>query len=597
MRGRMWMWGALLVMLAACDDASSGSAGSADADGGVGGAGGLGGAGGEGGWGGDDRGRPLADAGGGGWGGQGGQGGQGGEGGAGGGWDGWGGEGGDGGQGGEGGGGGSPGGNTNINLGGAQDFGYFRRLLNEGRVPTLDDFDAQGFFAEHHTPLPTPDCGERVCLQAMLGVMGNLINGNNCTLLQLGLNSPLVARPDQRPPLNLVVVVDVSGSMSADGKIDFVRQGLSQMVNELNDDDQLALVAYSTAAELRAPLQPLRGRRNELQRLIVDLRPGGSTNIYAGLEEGYREALRHYDSGRQNRLIMLSDGQATAGRTDDASILELSRLYNSEGVGLTTVGLGTDFNLRLMRGLAEQGDGNFYFVEHAAAVEEVFTEELSYFTVPVAFDLELTMREGSDYRYLRAYGSSLWEDTAEGGRLQVPSVFLAHRVRHDDVGPGNGRRGGGSALLVELMPDVAEQREPGESRVATVDVRFREPGTDRIVEQTVHVTYPELAGVLRPAGFFDNPIVTKSFVMLNIYVALEMSVEAFHRGNPEFAVGLLQRLIAAVADYEDSANGGEGDVDMQLDIELMQQLINVMLAQGATEPEEPDIPEDPWPAD
>jgi hypothetical protein len=121
---------------------------------------------------------------------------------------------------------GSSGGNTNVSLGGAQDFGFYRSQLAAGIIPALGDYDAAGFFAEHHTALPEPDCGERVCLQAMLGVLGNLMNGQNCTMLQLGLNSPIAADASERPPLNLAVVVDVSGSMNTDGKIDFVRAGL-----------------------------------------------------------------------------------------------------------------------------------------------------------------------------------------------------------------------------------------------------------------------------------------------------------------------------------------------------------------------------------
>ncbi|MCA9546403.1 MAG: VWA domain-containing protein, partial [Myxococcales bacterium] len=417
---------------------------------------------------------------------------------------------------------------------------------------------------------------------------------------QIGLNSPLVAHPGNRPPLNLVVVVDTSGSMRDAGKIDFVRSGLRQMVNELRDGDQLALVTYSNEATVVQGLAPIEGRRNGIQQLIDGLRANGGTNLHDGLEVGYREALAHYDSGRQNRLILLSDGQPTQGNTSTADILDLSRAYNSEGVGLTAVGLGVDFNYPLMRGLAEQGDGNFYFVEDAAAVTEVFTEELAYFTVPVAFDVQLQMRAGSDYEYVRAYGSRMWTDHAEGlgGDIDVPSVFLAHRVSHDDVGEGGTRRGGGSALLVELMPIDNPERAPGEARVATIDLQFREPGTDRIVAQTVRVSYPELPWVLRPTGHFDNAIVEKSFVMLNIYVGLVMAVDQFHyERDPAGAIGMLERLIAAVEDYEDSANEGEGDVDMQLDVELMQQVIEVMLANGGRRPAENDIPEDPWPCD
>ena len=502
---------------------------------------------------------------------------------------------------------GAPPSGTNISFSGAQDFGFFRRLLDDGIVPTRETVDAAGFFAEHHTELPLPDCGERICLHAMLGVMGSLMSGNHCTMLQLGLNSPLSSDRIERPPLTLAIVVDTSGSMSADGKMNFVRRGLAQMVNEMNDDDQIALITYSDNAVTHTEMGGVRGRRNALHGAVDDLDADGSTNLYEGLELGFQTVLEHYDSGRQNRVIMLSDGQPTAGDTSADHILAMAAAYNSEGIGLTTVGLGTDFNYELMRGLAEQGDGNFYFVEDAGAVDEVFTEELAYFTVPVAFDLELELRVGPDYTFGDAYGSHLWQDTPDGGRLEIPSVFLAHRVAHDDVhctddpddpDPQCGRRGGGSALLIELMPRNDDGSRPEFADVATALVRFREPGTDLIVEDEIRVRYPHAPWLLHRAGFFENPIVEKSFVMLNIAIALQQACDRFHiDGDADGAVALLRRVILAVADYADSANDGEGDLDMAYDIELMEQFIDVLRAQGGQEPDEDDLPEDPWPAD
>jgi hypothetical protein len=89
----------------------------------------------------------------------------------------------------------SPQNNTTVSLGGAQDIGFFRGQLEDGRVPSSESLDAAGFFAEHHTELPPPSCGERVCLQPMVAVMSNLTNGNDCTMLHLGLNSALAADP------------------------------------------------------------------------------------------------------------------------------------------------------------------------------------------------------------------------------------------------------------------------------------------------------------------------------------------------------------------------------------------------------------------
>lgn len=486
---------------------------------------------------------------------------------------------------------------TNIGFSGSQDFGSFRRQVEAGSVPSPDTYDEQGFFAEHHTPLPPADCGERVCAHAMLGTMGNLLTGENCTILQIGLNSPIVADPNNRPPLNLSVVVDVSGSMSAEGRLNFVRLGLEQMVNALSDTDEIALVTYSDEARVLFPMAPVRGNRNTLDALISGLQPDGSTNLYDGLEQGYLEAFENYDSGRQNRVILLSDGEPTAGNTDVDAILDMSGRYNGDGVGITSVGLGSGFNYALMKGIADQGDGNFYFVENANAVQEVFTEEISYFTVPVAFDLEVRVRGGADFEYRRAFGATRWADheDGQGGGLALPSVFLAHRVSHADQTPGGGRRGGGSALLVELMPKPgAAERDITD--VATVEFRFREPGTNRIVERIVPVRLAFPRAVVEARGHFENPIVMKSFVMLNIYTALDLAVSLVHRERAlDPAIGLLRRVSAAVRDYLDGLE--EVDEDIASDLELLDALAALVAGLGAPEPPPEAIPDDPWPHD
>lgn len=487
-----------------------------------------------------------------------------------------------------------PMGNTNIGLGGSQDFGFYRQQVEAGEIPTVESLDAAGFFAEHHSELPEPSCGERICVQPMVAVMGNLLDGNNCTMLHLGLNSPMVADPKQRPPLSLAVVIDVSGSMNGE-KIDFVKQGLEVLIDGMRDEDEVAFVSYSDAAQVVAPLDPVESRRVELRNLVRGLNASGGTNLADGLEAGYRELLSHYDSSRQQRVILLSDGQPTVGVTQPDLIIEASRGYNSDGIGLTTVGLGSDFNVELMRDLALQADGNFYFLENTAAVNEVFEEELSFFTVPVAFDLELAVTAGDDYSFGRALGTPFWQDTSRGGKLSVPSVFLAHREADDDVTEEGGRRGGGSALLLELMPTSSEDGD-GETTIAALDFTFREPGTDTIVEEHIDVTYPFAPASLQRKGYFeadDVATVQKSFVMLNIYVGMERVSTDFHAGRAsEETTLMLDGLIAAVQDYNDEI----GDMDIAMDLQLLLQLRANLTAHGIGA-FEPEPVADAWPAD
>jgi Ca-activated chloride channel family protein len=489
---------------------------------------------------------------------------------------------------------------TNVSFGGAQDFGFFRGQLESGQVPTMASLDAPGFFAEHHIELPPPACGQRICLQPMVAVMGNLMNGNNCTMLNLGLSSPVAADPGERPPLSLAVVVDVSGSMAGD-KIAFVRDGLELLIDGMRDADELSIVTYSDTAQTLIDMTAVGDNRVDLRRVVRGLTTGGSTNLHGGLLAGYEQVLQEYDSGRQNRVILLSDGMPTAGVTSTASILDASRGYNSDGVGLTTIGLGGDFNIDLMRGLAQQADGNFYFLEDSGAVSEVFEEELSFFVVPVAFDLSLELVAGEDYDFGRALGAPLWEDTASGGSLDIPSVFVAHRESDEDVTEDDGRRGGGSSLLVELMPrrggSSAEGDSDGGATIATIELSFREPGNSDVQHDSVVLDYPHDPTVLLERGFFDGEHLAstqKSFVMLNIFVGMEMAVTAFHTrtAGPE-TITDLDNLVAAVEDYNDEV----GDLDIELDLELLAMLRDNLIAGGITDPEEPPRSSDPWPAD
>ena len=495
----------------------------------------------------------------------------------------------------------SPTGNTNVSLGGAQDFGFYRRLLAAGRVPETKDFDAAGFFAEHHTKLPPPMCGRRVCLQSMMAVMSNLSNGSSCTMLQLGLNSNLVADPTKRPPLNLAISVDVSGSMNTGGKIDFVRNGLEQLVDGMRDIDKLALVTYSDSARLVYPMAEVGLRRAELRTMIRALTANGGTALHDGLKLAFEEALKSRDGARQNRVLLLSDGQPTVGITATDAILAMSKGYNSEGVGLTTIGVGTDFNPVLMRGLAQQADGNFYFLENAAAVTEVFGDELSYFTVPIVYDLKLELDRRRPLQLRPRLRLLLLEGQRPArrphrGAQRVPGPPQVAR-RPDPAGRPARRRLGPAGRADAQALDGRRQRPADRRR------RHRQRQLPRPHHQPDRHR-PGASSTTRNApwsiperGFFqspDVPIVQKSFVMMNIYTAIEDASRNFYIGDRRMILANLKRLREAVVDYNEEI----ADQDIVADIALLDELMRVLRANGVTDPAEIPPPRpNPWPAD
>ncbi|MEM6930605.1 MAG: VWA domain-containing protein, partial [Myxococcota bacterium] len=203
-----------------------------------------------------------------------------------------------------------PPGISGVGQGGAQDFGRFRQILDEGGIPGPDTLDDVGFFAEHKFELPAPDCGEDVCIHGMYGAMDNMIDGSVCTVVLVGMNTTLTPESVVRPPLDLTVVVDTSGSMSGQPIAD-VRRGLTDMLAVLQPDDRLSIVTFGTVAEVRVDRASVASPQLELAIQALDT--AGSTNLYAGLRAGYELAAATLQPERQNRLLLLSDGVATIG--------------------------------------------------------------------------------------------------------------------------------------------------------------------------------------------------------------------------------------------------------------------------------------------
>ncbi len=406
----------------------------------------------------------------------------------------------------------SAGGGGNVGFGGAQDIGQFRDILQEGGIPGPATLDANGFFNEHFTELPPADCGQSLCLHGMVSVNRDWVDDEYQAVLRVALSSSLAPEELSDKPLDLVVVVDTSGSMESDDRLSFVQQGLSLLIDELDEDDRLGIVRYSSEAQVVAEL----GERTseELHGIVDGFVAAGGTNIYGGMQLGMEMASEQLSTARQTRVILLSDGLTTAGPSAE-EILVLSEGYVSQGIGLTTIGVGNSFNLELMRGLAERGAGNFYYVEDPSAVTEVFTEELDYFVQPLALDLEVRVQSDPSHAIGEVYGTRLWESFGvEGGAMSIPAVFLSSRTSDDPT--ENGRRGGGSSLFIAM--DRLEGAFEGEA-MATVQVSYRIPGTEEYVLQEIVVDNPFRAEV-PDAGYVSHLEMLQAYATYNVFLGL-----------------------------------------------------------------------------
>jgi Ca-activated chloride channel family protein len=470
--------------------------------------------------------------------------------------------------------GGDGGGGNGVGLGGAQDIGAFRAILDAGGIPGEDTLDANGFFSEHYSELPPADCGDPLCLVGMIAVGVDWVRGSEQEVLQVSLSTPIDPSELQRKPLNLVVVVDTSGSMAEENRIGFAREGLHTLIDELEEGDRMALVTYSDEVTVRASLSEPSDAA-ALHAMTDELEARGGTNLHDGLERGFQLGLESFDPERQNRLILVSDGLATVGVTDDATIQAMSDRYLSDGIGLTTIGVGLDFNVALMRGLSERGAGNFYFLEDATAIAEVFREELDYFVTPLAFDVELEVAAESHWRIGDVVGTHYWSGTDTAGGVTLPAVFVASRESDQ---PGEyGRRGAGGALFISMVPGAGSSVWDPSDSLASLRLRYRLPGEEEPRASTILVDSRPDLGASENDVYLSNEAMAEHYSMYSMFLGLREATRLAETSY-DCALVALDRLDQSAATWQ----GEFADEDIEADRQLIEQFQANLRELGAT---------------
>lgn len=277
-----------------------------------------------------------------------------------------------------------------------------RALSERGVLPASRDVAVEEFINYHTHQIGRPKAGEAIALDVRWGNDQAAGPGQEA-ILQVGFSAALANDRRQRPPLNLSLVIDKSGSMNDADKMLNVKSALLTMASRLGDNDIVSIVVFDSYAYVLRPARPLYDRSDFIQS-IQSITPGSATNIHSGLILGFEEARKNYRKGSTNRVVLLTDGIANAGVTDPASIARDSFRFNEMGIDLSTIGVGMDLNKDLLRQLAKSGRGLFHFVADGRDVEKVFLTELQSLVAPVANDPSVEIEYGPDLELEQLYG-------------------------------------------------------------------------------------------------------------------------------------------------------------------------------------------------
>jgi Ca-activated chloride channel family protein len=329
-------------------------------------------------------------------------------------------------------------------------------------------------------------------------------------LLRIGLRGYDVAR-SQRPPANLVFMVDVSGSMQDPDKLPLVKQALSTLADGLRPDDSVSIITYAGWVEtlVEGSHDP-----EEIKAALNDLDAGGATAGGPALSMAYDLARAHRVPGGINRIIMATDGDFNVGLSDQKSLEDMVKQNREDGITLTTLGFGQgNYNDAMMEAVADLGNGNHAYIDSAMEARKVLDEELSSTLFTIAKDVKVQVEFNaaavSQYRLIGYENRALAEEDFADDRVDAGEIGAGHQVTalYEIVPAGEAGWTGPRKYAANQPTAVADNP----SEIATVRLRYKLPDSDnsRLIERPVPASL--LATATRPQGDMAFAVAVAAF--------------------------------------------------------------------------------------
>jgi len=368
-------------------------------------------------------------------------------------------------------------------------YANVRRFLNEGRWPppgAVRIEEMVNYFRYDYAP---PDDGAPFSVH--MEVAQCPWQGEH-RLLRIGLKGQEIER-EERGPSNLVFLLDVSGSMRDRNKLPLLKQAMRLLVEQLTEDDRVAIVTYASDAGLKLESTCASNRR-KIVNAIDALKAGGSTHGSAGIQLAYEQAGQHFVEGGTNRVILATDGDLNVGITDDDELVKLIRKKARSGVFLTVLGFGTG-NLKdsKLEKLADHGNGLYAYVDNLREARKVLIEQIAGSLVTIAKDVKIQIEfnpaEVESYRLIGYENRLLAARDFDNDKKDAGEIGAGHTVTAlYEIVPGGRRPGGGGAgddgpvlkyqrPAPEPVGELTGAAASGE--LLTVRLRYKEPGGKR----------------------------------------------------------------------------------------------------------------------
>ena len=349
-----------------------------------------------------------------------------------------------------------------------------RRMIDDGMDVPPDAVRIEEFINYFSYDYSDPADGEPFAVHTELS---DCPWNDETELLMVGINTKgFDAVLDERPAMNLVFLIDVSGSMYDDNKLPLVQKSFSMLTDNLTAADRVSIVTYAGSDEV--VLEGADGNdRKKILRAINDLEAGGSTAGAAGINTAYDIAQKYFIDGGNNRVILATDGDLNVGLSSESELTRLIEEKRESGVFLSVLGFGTgNYKDNRLEALADYGNGNYSYIDSEKEAKKVLVDEMSgtLFTVAkdVKFQLEFNPANVKGYRLI-----------GYENRVMAAEDFNDDTKDAGEIGAGHS-----VTVLYEIVP-ADSKMELGESELKyasdsegvmgdellTVNIRYKEP--------------------------------------------------------------------------------------------------------------------------
>lgn len=362
-------------------------------------------------------------------------------------------------------------------------YTVMRNYIEDGNMPPPESVRVEEYINFFEQGYANPPSHQTFGI-TMDGAPSPFTQTERYQMLRVGIQGYQVPA-SERKPASLTFVIDVSGSMDMDNRLGLVKRSLELLVEQLRPDDSVSIVVYGTDA--RVVLDPVSGsNKDEILSAIYRLQPEGATNAEAGIRLGYKMALRAFNPGGINRVILCSDGVANVGNTEADIILDEIHGHVEEGVTMTTIGFGMDnYNDTLMEQLADNGNGFYAYVDDMREAKRLFVDQITGTLQTIALDAKVQVEFNPEvvmrYRLVGFENRAVADDDFRDNSVDAGEIGAGHSV---------------TALYeIKLYPEA-------HGRIATVYLRWEDPDLHTVTEVSNDFYTEELAREFEDADIY-----------------------------------------------------------------------------------------------